>query len=257
MTMLLLTIQYKAPNIKIKFNMKELSQLENINSELFIKTFNSELKEKFGKLVSYHLGLNAKRTTVKSEPFVHIYSEDPKFLAYINEVCKKINSSSETIYKTITNKDIGTSELELKDFFRDYFAQKIIEHNKQQGLSFIRLKKNKNSLSINLDLKKYELSTLDNFGYIFKTEATKQINDFQASYYPNEKFDIKTSEGFTVVCSNSNALEELQKIFKKINIHSAYFYDRVNEDKYDFFSNEFPIFLKQNFEKEILIDKFY
>jgi hypothetical protein len=80
-------------------------------------------------------------------------------------------------------------------------------------------------------------------------------DNFQASYYPNEKFDIKTSEGFTVVCSNSNALEELQKIFKKINIHSAYFYDRVNEDKYDFFSNEFPIFLKQNFEKEILNEK--
>lgn len=254
MTMLLLDIQYKAPNIKIKFNMKELSQLENIDSQLFIKTFNSEFKDKFEGLISYHLGLNRRNTTLKAEPFVHIYSEDAKFLAYTNEVCRKINSSSKILYETITTQNIGSSETELKEFFYDYFAQKIIEHNKQQGLRLFQLSKTKNSLSINLDLRKYELSTLDNFQHILKTEVKNQINIFQESYYPNDKITIENPSGLKVISSNEQSLLDLENIFKKLNKYSVYFYEQITQRKYDFFQ-ELPGFLKQAIEVEILNEK--
>jgi hypothetical protein len=254
--MLLLNIQYKASEIKVKFNMKDISLLEYLNSELFVRTFNNTLKDKFDNIISFHFTTGEKKATIKAEPFLQIYSDDKKFLNYLNEILKKINSSSKFLCQEISAKKIGELKLDLKEFLEEFFAQKVVEHNKQQGLCFLKVEKNKNSLNFNFDLKKFELGMFDiaDFTNTFEKEAKQQIKEFKLCYYPNDDFDIEKTpaHGFKVNCINEKLLDELKVVFRELNKHSLYFYDRVNTDKYDFLRNELPAFFHQHIEKEIL-----
>lgn len=259
MSMLLLNIKYKYPQLKIKLDKKKLLQFGYIDTELFLKTFNEVLKYKFDNIVGFHFTLGGKRPEIENEPFIQITSDNKEFLTYLNEIAKKINSSSQFMCETIEDKKIGSAKIEMNYFLHDFFKEKIIEHNKTQGLSFLRLGKSKTTLKFTLDLKKFELGIFDyaDFKHILEIETKNQINNFQLSYYPNDTFSFENidSTSFKIISSNEEALDELKIVFKKLNEHSIYFYDQLNNDKHNFFRNELPIIFQNNIEKEILNQK--
>ena len=256
MTKLFWNIKHKETDITIKFNFKEIIYLEYIDLELFMASFNETLYEKCNHLSSCHLNIGTQRNIIKHRDSLYIQSSDPKFLSFLNELFKKINSSSEEIYKEIIDKDISGSKNGLELFFKNYINQKVIEHNKQQGLSFLKLKQNKNSLVFMLDMKKFELGMFDysQFKNIFESEATKQINEFMACYYPTEKISIGNAPTLNITSPNEKLLTEIHNIFKSLNKHSIYFYEQLNTRKYKFF-DEAPHFLNQSIEVGILNEK--
>lgn len=258
MTKLFWNVKYKEKEkeLTIKFNFKEIVDLEYIDLELFMASFNEALHEKCSKLSSFHLNIGTQRNIIRHRDSLQVQSSDPKFLSYFNELFKKINSSSEAIYQGIIDKDVSGSKNGLALFLKDYINQKVIELNKQQGLSFLKLKQNKISLLFILDVKKFELGLFDysQFKNIFETEAKKQINEFKLSYYPTEKIGIGIAPALNITSTNEKLLTEIHNIFKSLNEHSIYFYDQLNTKKYEFF-DELPNFLKKSIEVAILNEK--